>query len=227
MRVLRGRGATVEADRAVTRALLDDARDEGEPAVRAWRPHRQVAFGRRDAASAGYERARETAREHGFPPHERGVGGRAVAYTGDTVAFARVEPVDDPRTGIQDRYERATTDLQVALARLGVHARPGEPEGAFCPGTHSLQASGKVVGIAQRVQRGVALTAGVVVPRDQAEIAGVLEPIYDVLGVPFDPDAVGSIARAGGNGDPDTVARTVEGALVGDAEARVEWIREG
>lgn len=222
MRVLRGRAGTVEADRAVTRELLADVSEAGESAVRSWRPHRQIAFGRRDAASDGYERAREIASEQGFPPHERGVGGRAVAYTGDTVAFARVEPVEGARTGIGDRYKRATTDLQVALGRLGVHARLGEPDGALCPGSHSLQASGKVVGIAQRVRRRVALTAGIVLTRGHDEIAGVLEPVYGALGLPFDPDAVGSIARAGGNGNPETVARTVEAALVGGDETSVE-----
>lgn len=224
MRVLRGRAGTVAADRALTRSLLDDVRNGDDSALRAWRPHPQVAFGRRDAASDGYERARTVADDRGFPPHERGVGGRAVAYTGDTVAFARVEPIDDARAGIGERYERATSDLQVALARLGVHARPGEPAGAFCPGSHSLQASGKVVGIAQRVQRGAALTGGVVPTHDHADIAAVLEPVYGALGVPFDPDAVGSVARAGGTGDPETVARTVEGALLGDGEAHLEWI---
>lgn len=227
MRVLRGRAGTVEADRDVTRSLLEDARDEagGVTTVRVWRPHRQVAFGRRDAASDGYERARNLATEHGFPPHERGVGGRAVAYTGDTVAFARVEPIADPRTGIGERYRRVTTDLHVALGRLGVHARTGEPNGAFCPGSHSLQASGKVVGIAQRVRRGAALTAGIVVTRDHEALAGVLERVYEALGVQFVPDAVGSIARAGANGDPETVVRTVESALVGNEEVRVERIR--
>lgn len=241
MRVLRGRAGTVEADREVTRSLLADVRRDGEAeedeaseenevgesAVRAWRPHRQVAFGRRDAASDGYDRAREVAREHGFPPHERGVGGRAVAYTGATVAFARIEPIGDTRTGIRDRYSRTTTDVQVALSRLGVHARPGEPDGAFCPGSHSLRAEGKIVGIAQRVQRGVSLTAGIVITRDHADIAGVLDPVYGALDVPFDPDAVGSVARAGGNDDPETVARTLERALVGDpaGKVRVEQVR--
>ena len=49
MRVYRGRADTIEADRTVSDRIVDWVADEREPAVRVWRPHRQVAFGRRDA----------------------------------------------------------------------------------------------------------------------------------------------------------------------------------
>lgn len=216
MRVLRGRGDTIEDDRAYTRGLLEDTRDTGESGVRVWRPPKQVAFGRRDARADGYEAARAAASDHNVPPTERPVGGRAVAYTGGTVAFARTEQIDDIRTGLQARYSAATTDLQVALARLGIHARPGEPDGSFCPGSHSLQAEGKVVGIAQRVQKGVALVSGITVVRDHAAIAAVLEDVYDALGLAFDPDSVGSVERAGGPSDPQAVIDEIERSLTED-----------
>jgi len=210
--VVRGRAETIATDRAVSARLLERAAS-GESAVRAWSPHRQVAFGRRDARSEGYERARRIARERGFPPVERDVGGRAVAYTGSTVAFARAEPATG-RGSIDRRYDRTTAALVAALAELGVDARPGEPPSSFCPGTHSLQSSGKVVGLAQRVRREAAITAGICLVEDHGAIAGVLEPVYDALGVDLDPDTVGSIARAGGEADPVTVAREIESALV-------------
>lgn len=232
MRVLRGRAETVEADRAVTRTVLEDTRDTGESTVRVWTPHRQVAFGRRDTHRDGYETAREAAKEYGFPTHERAVGGRAVAYTGNTVAFARAKPLKNIRSGLQERYSAATTDLQVALMRLGVHARPGEPSDSFCPGSHSLQADGKIVGIAQRVQRGVALVAGIVITDDHKAIAEVLTDVYDALDVPFDTDSVGSIAHTGGNGDPERVTREIERALVDagskakeETEYTIEYVR--
>lgn len=219
MRVIRGRAESVEADRAIARELLEWAAD-GDPAVRVWRPGRQVAFGRRDARAEGYDRARDIARNRGFPPIERDVGGRAVAYTGSTVAFARATPAEG-REGIDSRYERTAADLRRALAALGVDAREGEPDDAFCPGTHSLRARGKVVGIAQRVRADAAVTAGIVLVADHREIAGVLEPVYDALGTDLDPDSVGSIARAGGESDPDRVVRAVEDSLVGDRERSV------
>ena len=123
MRVLRGRAGSVEEDRAVTGTLAADVEASGEPTVRAWTPHRQVAFGRRDARSDGYERAKRAAEERGFPTYERGVGGRAVAYTWNTVAFVRVEPVEDLRRGTDERYDRAVADLRGALRSLGGPAR--------------------------------------------------------------------------------------------------------
>lgn len=223
MRIVEGRADDIDADRARTRRLFERTEETGEPAVRAWTPHRQVAFGRRDAREDGYEDAKHAAADHDFPAVERQVGGRAVAYTGTTVAFARAEPVTD---GITGRYDRATADLQVAFKRLGVDARPGEPPDSFCPGSHSLQAGGKIAGLAQRVTGDAALIAGIVLTRDADEIAAVLDPVYTALDVPFDTKSVGSVERAGGESDPETVARAIEGALVegydettGDREA--------
>jgi octanoyl-[GcvH]:protein N-octanoyltransferase len=224
MRVLRGRAGTIADDRAASMATLDRVAESGEPAVRVWRPHRQVAFGRRDAREEGYDRARAAASDHGFDPVERDVGGRAVAYTGRTLAFARVEPVEDVREGLDDRYERATADLRRALADLDVDATRGEPENAFCPGTHSLQADGKLAGIAQRVQQGAAVVAGVLVVADRDPVAAVLSDVYSALGVPLDPSSVGSVAAAGGPADPERVREIVEAALVGDADTTVDRV---
>ncbi|WP_436923178.1 lipoyl protein ligase domain-containing protein [Halosimplex amylolyticum] len=226
MRVYRGRADTIDADRAVSERLVERVAAEGDPAVRVWRPHRQIAFGRRDTGAAGYERARELADGRGFPPVEREVGGRAVAYTGSTVAFARVTPVDDLRSGLQERYDATTADLLDALDGLGVDAGDGEPPDSFCPGTHSVQADcggrvRKLAGLAQRVRADVAVVAGVLVVRDHEPIAGVLDPVYETLEVPFDPETVGSVASAGGESDPQAVVRRVETALGGGDPYRV------
>jgi len=227
MRVYRGRADTIEADRAAADRIVDWVADEREPAVRVWRPHRQVAFGRRDAREDGYDRARELAEAHDFPTVEREVGGRAVAYTGSTVAFARVTPVDDMRSGLNDRYDAATTDLLAALDRLSVDARDGEPPDSFCPGTHSVQTDGggrarKLAGLAQRVYGDAAVVAGVLTVRDHDEIAAVLDPVYEALDVAFDPETVGSVARAGGDGDPERVVRTVEDTLADESGEELE-----
>jgi lipoate-protein ligase A len=222
MRVLRGRAESAERDRAVTADLVERVAETGDPAVRVWAPNRQVAFGRRDARRDGYDRAVAAARERGYVPIERSVGGRAVAYTGaTTLAFARIEPVDDVREGLGDRYERLTVDTRRALRRLGVAAERGEPDEAFCPGRHSLRRDGKVVGIAQRVQQGAATASGVCVVDERAELAEILAAVYDALGVPFDPDAVGSVAAAGGPSDAETVRATIEDELVGDHDPTV------
>ncbi|WP_324665567.1 lipoyl protein ligase domain-containing protein [Haloarcula sediminis] len=219
MRLLRGRASDPERDYQRTRRMVARAADDAEPALRVWCPHRQVAFGRRDRRAEGYDRARGAARDRGYAVLEREVGGRAVAYTGSTVAFALAEPTGESRErpagrgGIGHRYDRVSGAVQRALATVGVEASAGEPTDSFCPGAHSLQADGKLVGIAQRVRQAVALIAGIVVVRDHAAIADVLAPVYDALDVPFDPDTVGSVARAGG--DTAGVIDALTTALVG------------
>lgn len=216
---------------------MEITRDTGERVIRVWTPHRHVAFGPRDRHTPGYDTARETARMHGFEVTERRLGGRAVAYTGSTVALIRTEPVDDIRSGMGTRYSYAMTDLQVALHRLGVHATPGEPGDSFCPGSHSIQTvsdrattetttcTGKIAGIAQRLQRGVACVGGVLIVRDHEEITTVTGEIYDALGIPFDPDSVGSIEST--ESDSERVINEVEHAFIGrtDTECTIEDVR--
>ncbi len=226
MRVLRGRASTLSTDREATRAFVERVGETGEAGVRVWRPPKNVAFGRRDANRDGYQQARETATNRGYAVTERTVGGHAVAFTGATVAFALAEPVEDSRSGITERYERVTRLARAALATLGVDAEEGEPEGSFCPGTHSLSAGGKVSGLAQRVHSDVAVTSGIVVVQDHEEIAAVLEPIYDALDVPFERDSVGSIARAGGEGVPETVVDAFVEQLTDSDPSTVEFVRE-
>ncbi|WP_458189133.1 lipoyl protein ligase domain-containing protein [Haladaptatus sp. NG-WS-4] len=226
MRVLRGRAETRDDDREVTASMLAETAETGKPAVRVWTPHRQVAFGRRDVRSESFEVAKSVARTCGFEPVERSVGGRAVAYTGTTVAFARTVPLEDMRTGMEERYAETSETIQRAFWRLGVPIQRGEPPRSFCPGNYSLQWNGKLAGVAQRVQSGAALVSGVVVVDDHGEIAGVLDPIYAALDVPFDPDSVGSIAKAGGDADPELVVETIEELLIGDAETTVEQVEK-
>lgn len=234
MRVLRGNPADPGSDRDRTAELLAVAAD-GTPALRVWTPPRQVAFGRRDVREPGFDRAKRLATDRGFRSVERDVGGRAVAYPGDTLAFAHAIPADaGDRGSIASRYERATETVLGALRRLGGDVVAGEPSDSFCPGNHSVRVAGggKVSGIAQRVRGDAALVAGcLVVTRSEARaVAEVTGPIYGALGVPFDPTTVGSVEGAGGPSDPKGVARAVEDAFVdgpwGDGSRRVERIGE-
>jgi octanoyl-[GcvH]:protein N-octanoyltransferase len=226
MRVLRGRAETPERDGEVTKELIAQTAETGERGLRVWRPHRQIAFGRRDSNRDGYDRARRIVAESDFASVDRTVGGHAVAFTGNTLAFASAEPVDDARTGIQERYDEATATLERAFGDLGVDVDEGEPDGSFCPGTHSLSATGKIAGLAQRVHRDAAVVSGIVVVCDHEQIATTLEPLYDALDIEFEPHSVGSITRAGGPSSPDRVARRIEDALAGAASPAIEQVRE-
>ena len=76
------------------------------------------------------------------------------------------------------------------------------------------------------MHRDVAAVSGIVIVSDHDAIAAVLEPIYEALSVPFDPDAVGSVARAGGPSNPTTVCRTIERTLRDGREATIAEVRD-
>ena len=217
MRVLRGCTTDPESDREWTASLLRSAAD-GTPGIRVWTPPRQVAFGRRDARESGFERAKRRAAAVGFQPVQRNVGGRAVAYTGQTLAFAHAVPLVDGGRSIAERYELTTDVVLGSLCGLGAEVTVGEPSKAFCPGDHSIRVAGggKLSGIAQRVRADAALIAGclVVAEDDEPAIADVTRHVYDALGVPFHPRTVGSVAAAGGTDDPKRVARALEEAFI-------------
>lgn len=216
MHLVRGALSDVDDDRRITRRLARITERTDEPTLRVWTPPRQIAFGRRDSSAEGYGRAREIALDRGYTPVERSVGGSAVAYTGTSVAFAVAVPIEDGRSGIESRYRDATSTLSRAIETTGAAISRGEPDRSFCPGVHSLQGTGKIAGIAQRVRRESALVGGCVLvsESDQRSVSEVLEPVYAELGIPFDPASVGSVAGAGGTADTERVIDAIETAFI-------------
>lgn len=214
MLVRRERGESLDDDRERTRRLTDRVRETGESGLRVWTPPPHVSFGRRDASEPGFDRAREIAREMGYPTAVRRTGGRTVAFTEGTLAVALVTPVDDERAGIEDRYERALDALQGALAECGVDADRGEPPNSFCPGSHSLQVDGrKVVGLSQRVRQDLVTLSSIVIVQGETVVADVLEPIYGTLGVTFERETVGSFGSVGGVDRPEPVGDAIVEAV--------------
>lgn len=220
MQVVRGSVPDVNRDRSITRQLVDVVESRDEPVVRVWTPPKQIAFGRRDTAADGYERARRIAIEDGYEPIEREVGGSAVAYTGETVAFAYGVPTETGRKRIDRRYQDVEAMLIRALETAGASVTWGEPEASFCPGDHSVQGDGKIAGIAQRVRRKSALVGGyvIVTKSDKTAVSDVLDPIYSAIDIPFEPGSVGCVERAGGPNDVGAVVEAIEESFVGDAE---------
>jgi octanoyl-[GcvH]:protein N-octanoyltransferase len=154
-----------------------------------------LAFGKQDANSPGYARAVAAAREAGFEPVLRLAGGRAAVFHRGTIAFAHATPERRPTQGTRDRFRQTGDWLVAALERLGVDARVGEVPGEYCPGAFSVNAGGriKVAGVGQRLISGAAHVGGVVVVTDGAAIRDVLVPVYEALGLDWDPATAGSI----------------------------------
>jgi octanoyl-[GcvH]:protein N-octanoyltransferase len=207
-----------ELSTAISRAImLRVAAGELGPTARIHRPGPEVAFGRQDVASPGYARAADAARAAGFAAVERLAGGRAAVFHEGTVAFTRVYPDPRPQARTYERFEQVAGWVERSLRRLGVDPRVGEVPGEYCPGAYSVSSKGerKLSGIGQRMVRGAAHVGGVVVASGEQRLRDVLVPVYDALGLAWDPATAGSVA--GELGREVSVDEAIA-ALVGELE---------
>jgi octanoyl-[GcvH]:protein N-octanoyltransferase len=205
-----------ELNTAVSQTILRRvAAGELPPTIRIHRPAREVAFGRQDVASAGYEAAAEAALAAGFAAVERLAGGRAAVFHEGTIAIARAYADPQPPKRTYARFEEMADVITAALRGLGVDARVGEIPGEYCPGAYSVNARGaaKLAGIGQRMIRGGAHMGGVVVASGGDEIVRVLVPVYAALALDWDPATSGSVAgELGRDVDPGEL----EAALIAE-----------
>ena len=212
-------------DTAVTRALLSRVANGDEPeTLRLQRPAPLVAFGPHDRVAAGYRSAISAARARGFDAIERLAGGRAAVFHEHTIAFAWVQPVSEPTTGIRERFAEMSAIVVDALRSLGVEARIGEVAGEYCPGEWSVSARGerKIMGVGQRLVKGAAHVGGVVVVDGSDRVRDVLVPVYEALALGWRPETAGSVADEIGS-DAGTYA-AVEAAIVAAFASRHELV---
>ena len=185
-------------DTAVSRALLLRVA-EGEPqeSLRLYRPGPVVSFGPQDVRAPGFERALHAAHASGFGAVLRLGGGRAAVFHEDTLAFAWTSPDAEARAHIQERYRETADIIRAALTSLGVDARIGEVPGEYCPGAYSVNAHGrtKLMGVGQRVAGKAAHVGGVVVVDGADRARDVLVPVYEALGLDWDPSTTGSVVE--------------------------------
>jgi octanoyl-[GcvH]:protein N-octanoyltransferase len=213
-----------ELSTAVSRTILRRvAAGELPPTIRIHRPGNEVAFGRQDVASPGYEAAAEAARAAGFAAVERLAGGRAAVFHQGTIAIARTYRDPQPPKRTYARFEEMADLIAEALRGLGVDARVGEVPGEYCPGAYSVNARGrtKLAGIGQRMIRGGAHMGGVVVASGGREVARVLEPVYRALELDWDPATSGSAAD---ELDREVDVGEVEEALIAELTKRYELV---
>jgi lipoate-protein ligase A len=211
---------STEISRTILRRV---AAGELPATIRIHRPGREVAFGRQDIASPGYEAAAEAARSEGFAPVERLAGGRAAVFSEGTIAIARAYGDPQPPKRTYARFEEMADLITAALRGLGVDARVGEVPGEYCPGAYSVNARGrtKLSGIGQRMIRGGAHMGGVVVASGGDEIARVLVPVYRALELDWDPSTSGSVAD---ELDREVDVGELEEAVIAELAKRYELV---
>src|SRR5919204_4068174 len=181
---------------AVSAALLQRVAAGDLPQTgRLGRPGRIVTFGRRDAVEPGFPAAVEAARTAGYDVVQRIAGGRAAAYNGQALNLSRAHRDPSPAGGTRTRFVEMAELLRSALSGLGVDARVGEVTGEYCPGAFSVNSGGraKLAGIGQRLIKGGAHVGCVVVAGGSDELREVLVPVYEALGIDWEPATVGSV----------------------------------
>jgi octanoyl-[GcvH]:protein N-octanoyltransferase len=174
------------------------SRGESGGVLRVYRPAAPaVAFGRRDVRLPGFHAAVDVVRRAAFEPCVRAPGGRAVGYTEQALVVDHVGPDPHWPSRLEARFAELG-ELWVGLLRgLGVDARIGEVPGEYCPGSHSVNARGRVklVGTAQRMVRGAWLFSAVVVFDGVPVLRPLLREVYGELDLPFDDASVGSLCE--------------------------------
>lgn len=205
---------------AVSEAILTRvAAGELPPTLRVHHPARELAFAKQDRLAPGFERAAAAARDAGFEPVLRLAGGRAAAFHEGTLALARATPDPHPARNTRARFEEVAGVITAALRTLGVDARVGEVQGEYCPGAWSVNARGRVklVGIGQRLIAGGAHVGVVVVATGSALLRGGLEPVYEAMGLDWDPATAGAVEDEA----PGVTITDVEAAILAELAKHV------
>ena len=185
-------------DLAFARVLLDSVKAGRRGAtLRMYRPAPTLAFGARDRFLPGFATAIEAARDHGFTPALRSLGGRAAAYHPGSLVIDHIEPSYSFITNTNARFTGFGEDYVEVLRGLGIDARLGEIPGEYCPGEHSVNVAGRIkaIGTAQRVVSGAWLFSSSVVIEDPDPIRAVLTDVEAALGIEWDPSTGGSISE--------------------------------
>jgi octanoyl-[GcvH]:protein N-octanoyltransferase len=137
-------------------------------------------------------------------------GGHAVVYDQRSVVVEEWTPNAEIVIGIQERFDAGTARIAEALRSLGLAPDVGELPGEYCAGAHSVSLEGiKVAGTAQRIVRGRALFAAVVLVGGGDLIRAAVTDIYAALELDWDPATAGAIQDVA----PNITVEAVEAAL--------------
>ena len=216
VRVLTGPPLHPADDVGAGPALLRDAVARGQGGwLRVYRPAPTVAFSRRDALHAGFQRAVQASTEHGFTPVLRAPGGRAAAYHEGALCIELVVADADASNGSTRRFEELADVLLEVLRSFGVDARVGAVPDEYCPGRHSVNGAGRVklAGTAQRVVRGGWFLGAVLLVDGAGPVRGVIDPVYEALGLRCDVATIGSVSELCSGVEIDDVTAVLLAAL--------------
>jgi len=156
--------------------------------VRIYRPAPTVAFSGLERRLPGFQDAVGEAAAYGFEPVIRPAGGRMVALDQGWLILDVITPEPEKARSNRDVYLEFGEVLVGILRELGVDANLGSVTGEYCPGEYSINARGqvKIVGTAQRVQRGARLFSACIPISISHSVATLFERVNAELGLDWD-----------------------------------------
>jgi lipoate-protein ligase A len=141
-------------------------------------------------------------------------GGHAVVYDQRSGVVEVWTPNESIVTGISERFADGTARIVSALRSLGLDPQVGELPGEYCAGAHSVHLGGiKVAGTAQRIVRGRALFAAVVLVGGGDRIRAALFDIYTALELDWEPSTAGAIQDVARDVTPEAVEAALRTAF--------------
>lgn len=151
------------------------------PAIHIWRHPQAFVMGLRDRKLPFAEQAMLWLREAGFQVGVRNSGGAAVPLDPGVVNISVIQPIAEGQFGFHDDFRRMVRLIQASLQPWTAAVRPGEIEGAYCPGDYDISINGrKFCGIAQRRrQKAFVVSAFVVVEGSGDDRAKLVREFYD------------------------------------------------
>lgn len=163
--------------------------------VRIYRPSPTVAFSGLERRLPGFHEAVSEAAAFAFEPVVRPAGGRMVAVDQDWIIVDVITPELEKTASHRDIYLEFGEIFVGILRQFGIQANMGSVEGEYCPGDYSINARGKVklVGTAQRVQRGARLFSACIPFSISASVASLFESVNAALGLDWNPETLGGL----------------------------------
>ncbi|MFM1992539.1 MAG: hypothetical protein RL600_367 [Actinomycetota bacterium] len=180
--------------------------------VRIYRPAPTVAFSGLERRLPGFQDAVGEAAAFAFEPVIRPAGGRMVAVDQDWVILDIITPELEKTFSHREVYLEFGEVLVNVLRELGIDANLGPVAGEYCPGDYSINARGKIklVGTAQRVQRGARLFSACIPISISYSVAALFERVNAELGLDWNPETLGGLDEEA----PQITAEVLEDKLI-------------
>jgi lipoate-protein ligase A len=188
--------------------------------VRIYRPAPTVAFSGLERRLPGFQDAVGEAAAFAFEPVIRPAGGRMVALDQDWIILDIITPEVEKTFSNREVYLEFGAVIVNVLREFGIDANLGPVDGEYCPGDYSINARGKIklVGTAQRVQRGARLFSACIPISISYSVAALFERVNATLGLEWNPETLGGLSDEA----PHITADELEEKLVEAFAPRVD-----